>query len=375
MPAERPLRIVFAEEDTLFRLMEVAVRREPTASGEKALAYFFGPDFSSPLQALRQIADRLGLPRAMEAVVCVSDAALDEALGSADVVVAETAAITRARVKACAARARLIQKFGRDPRNIDLAAAAEFGVPVANLLRISSLSVADNVMALLLALARNLLTAHRSVVARLDPSLAPRFPKNPPRNTFNWSSIRGLRVLGESTLGLIGLGENSGDVARRARAFGMRILYHKRQPLPAAEEAELGVRYVPLDELLAQADFVSIHVPYGPQTEKMIGREALGKMKPTAFLINAARGGIVDEEALYEALRSRRLAGAALDVYRYEPVPADCPLLDLDNVVWTPHCSGGEPEFMLREVEDVLANVARVWRGEPPAGLVKAAPP
>ena len=154
--------------------------------------------------------------------------------------------------------------------------------------------------------------------------------------------------------------------------FGMHVLYYKRQRLSAEEEAALGgVQYVGFDGLLAQSDFVSIHVPYGKPTEKMMGREALGKMKQGAYLINTARGGIVDEEALYEALKGGHLAGAALDVYRYEPVPPDCPLLGLDNVLWTPHISGGEPEFMVREAEDVLANIARVLRGETPTGLVR----
>ena len=370
MAAERPVRIVFAEEDAMFRLMEVAVQRRPTPQGEKALAYFCGRDFASALSVLTQMADRLGLPSALEAVVCTTDAALADALPSADVIVAEVAEITRARLET-ARRLRFIQKFGRDWHNIDVAAAREAGVSVANLLRVSSLSAADNMMALLLALARNLVAAHHAVLARRDPRLAPRFPSDPPRNTFNWAGIRGLRVLAEQTLGLIGLGENSGEVAKRARAFGMRVVYHKRRRLPAEEEVALGgVRYVSLDELLAEADFVSLHVPYGPATENMIGREALAKMKPGAFLVNTARGGLVDEEALYEALKSGRLAGAALDVYRHEPVPPDCPLLTLENVVWAPHTSGGEPAFLLREVEAVLGNVARVLRGEPPVGLV-----
>lgn len=373
MNAKDPVSIVFSEEDTLFRLMEMAVKRQPTPEGEKTLTYFYGPDFSAPQQVLTTMADRLGLPGAMQALVCVDDAALDHALPSADFLVTETSSITRERVRLCAGRIQLIQKFGRDCRNIDLAAADELGVKVANLVRFSSLSSADHITALLLALARNLLSAHRTVLARRDPGLKPQFAKGPPRNKFNWGSIRDIRVLAEHTLGLIGLGENSGEVAKRARLLGMRVLYYKRHRLSSEEEAALGgVRYVDFDELLAQADFVSIHAPYGKETEKMIGREAVGKMKRGAYLVNTARGGIVDEEALYEALKSGHLGGAALDVYRYEPVPPDCPLLDLDNVLWTPHISGGEPEFMVREVEDVLANIARVLRGEIPSGLVSA---
>lgn len=373
MNPKDPVHIVFSEEDTLFRLMEMAILRQKTPEGEKTLNYFFGQDHSAAQKVLTTMADRLGLPGAIQSIVCVDDAALDRALPSADFLVTETTAITRKHVQACAGRIKLIQKFGRDCRNIDVAAANEFGVKVANLLRFSSLSSGDHITALLLALARNLLGAHRTVSARRDPGLKPQFEKGPPRNKFNWGHIRNIKVLAENTLGLIGLGENSGEVAKRVRMLGMRVLYYKRQRLSKEEEAALGgVQYVDFDGLLAQSDFVSIHVPYGKPTEKMIGREALGKMKRGAYLINTARGGIVDEEALYEALKSGQLAGAALDVYRYEPVPPDCPLLDLDNVLWTPHISGGEPEFMLRESEDVLANVARVLRGEAPTGLVSA---
>ena len=379
------MRIVFAEEDTLFSLMQVALVRALTPAGEKALSYFFGQDFSSPLRVLTEMADRLGLPKTLDAVICANDEAIAEALPSADVLVTEREPITRSRIES-ASRVQLIQKFGRDCGNIDLVAAREVGVKVANLVRLTSLSSADHVMALILALARNLFSAHRSVVARRDPSLALpvgrtlsgpaeslplQFATDPPRTKFNWSSIRDVRVLAEHTLGLIGLGENSGEVARRARAFGMAVVYYKRHRLSAREEAELGgVRYVTFDELLGQSDFVSVHVPYSPDTEKMIGRDALSRMKRGAYLINTSRGGIVDEVALYDALTSNHIAAAALDVYRYEPVPPDCPLLELDRMIWTPHMAGGEPEFLLREVEDVLANIARVSRGEDPLGLV-----
>ena len=371
MPVKPELCVVFAEEDTLFRLMEAALLRRSTPQADKALAYFFGPDISSPLATLTTMADRLGLPPAMEARVCVTASALEEALPLADFVVVEREPFARARIQACTLRTRLIQKFGRDCSNIDLAAAGEHGIKVANLIRFSSLSSSDNIMALLLALARNLLKAHNSVLARRDTAALPRFEAGPPRTKFNWSFISDIRVLASQTLGLVGLGENSREVARRARSFGMRVVYYKPSRISVEEQAELGcVQFLPLDALLAEADFVSLHVPYEPATEKMVDAAFLEKMKWGSFLINTARGGVVDEQALYQALQRRRLAGAALDVYRYEPVPPDCPLLELESVLWTPHMSGGEPGFMLREVEDVLSNMARILRGELPAGLV-----
>ena len=363
------LRIVFAEPDTMFSLMETAARRQLTPAGEKALKYFFGADITAPLARLAGIPDHLGLPAGIEAEICADEAALARALPAADFLVTERAPVTR-RHMLLGRRLRLIQKFGRDCDNIDLGAAEELGIPVANLLRYSSLSSAESVIALLLGLARNLVHAHRSVLAVRDRAREPRFESGPPRTKFNWAQVRGVRVLATQSLGLIGMGENSAEVAKRAAALGMRILYYKRTRLAPALEAEFGnARYLPLEELAAEADFISVQVPYGPPTEKMIDRAFLARMKPTSFLINTARGGVIDEQALYEALRAKQIAGAALDVYRYEPVPPDCPLLELDNILWTPHMTGGEPEFMLRESEDVLANLARAWQDKTPNGL------
>ncbi len=361
------LSVVFAEEDTLFRLMEMALLRRLTPQGEKTLNYFFGNDFSAPLEVLTTMGDRLGLPRDVKTTVCQNDAELDLALPGADALVLERSDMTAERLAVMAPRIKLIQQFGQDYRHIDIDAAKKQGINVANLVRFSSLSSADNITALVLACARDLLTAHNAVKARRDPAKPGRFPTDPPRNKFNWAGIKDIRVVAEHTIGFIGMGENSGHVAKRLRAMGMPVIYYKRNQLSAEEEARLGgITYVALDELLGRSDFVSIHVPYEPATEKMVDAAFIAKMKKRSYLINTARGGIVDEKALYDALKSGHLAGAALDVYRYEPVPDDCPLLDLDNVIWTPHTSGGRPEFMIRESEDVLSNLARVLKGERP---------
>ena len=363
------LSVVFAEEDNLFRLMEMALLRKLTPQGEKTLTYFFGNDFSAPLNELTSMGDQLGLPRDVQTTVCQNDAELDAALGTADALVLERLQLNQDRLKTLAPRVKLIQQFGQDFRHIDVATARELGIRVANLVRFSSLSSADNITALILACARDLLHAHNAVKSRRDPAKPANFPSDPPRNKFNWADIKDIRVLAEHTIGFIGMGENSGHVAKRLRAMDMPVIYYKRNRLPAEEEERLGgISYVPLDELLAQSDFVSIHVPYEPATEKMVDASFIAKMKKRAYLINSARGGIVDEKALFDALNSGHLAGAALDVYRYEPVPDDCPLLDLDNVLWTPHISGGRPEFMIRESRDVLTNIARALKGEVPQG-------
>ena len=372
--SQEPFHIVFAEQDNLFRLMEIALRRAPTPEGETTLHYFFGEDIAAPLAALIGMADRLGLPGAIEVTVCGENTALERTLGTADVIVLQNTTLDATRIKACAGRTRLIQQFGRLAHNIDLAAAARFGVPVANLTRLSTLSCADHVTALILGLARQLLPAHRSVVARHDAALPPVFVNDPPRNKFNWAGIRDFRVLAQSTVGFIGFGEISSLVAQRLRAMGARILYFKRTRLSAEEERGYGgIAYVPLDDLLVQADFVALQVPYGHTTEKFAGRDFFSKMKRGAYLINGARGGLVDEQALYDSLKNGQLRGAALDVYRYEPMPADCPLLTLDNVLWTPHIAGGEPDYMIVETEAVLSNIAKVVRGKAPDNLLTAA--
>ncbi|MFT3732967.1 MAG: NAD(P)-dependent oxidoreductase [Hyphomicrobium sp.] len=369
---EASIHVVFAEEDTLFRLMEVALLRKLTPAGEKSLCYFFGDDYGSASKALMLMADELGLPRSLETTVCTNAEQLDHRLPTADFLVLESSKLNAEKIKLCLPRTRLVQQFGHAYRNIDIAFAQKAGLRVANLNRLSSQSSCDHITALILALARRLMPAHQAVVSRADFNLPSHFSNEPVRNKFNWGEIRALKLLGKSTIGFVGLGENSGLVARRASQLGLRVLYFKRAPLNAEEEAAFGgISYAPLDELLAQSDFVSLHLPYNAETEKFADASFFSKMKRGAYLINSARGGLVDEEALYRSLKAGQIAGAALDVYRYEPIPPDCPLLELDNIIWTPHMSGGEPEYLIEEVRDVLTNIARVLRRELPENLIQ----
>jgi lactate dehydrogenase-like 2-hydroxyacid dehydrogenase len=205
--------------------------------------------------------------------VCEDEPKLDHVLPTADFVVVEASTLSMDRVKACAPKTRLIQQFGRAYSNIDVATARALNIPVANLTRLSSQSSADHITGLILALARNLLAAHRAVTVRRDPTQSGTFAKDPPRNKFNWAGIRGFHILAHSTVGFIGLGENSGFVARRMRDLGARVIYFKRTRLSPQDKSQYGgISYAPLDELLAQADFVSLHLPYSKETEKFAGR-------------------------------------------------------------------------------------------------------
>ena len=243
---------------------------------------------------------------------------------------------------------RVVSNFGVGVDHIDLPAAAARNIPVGNTPGCLDGATADLAFALLLAAGRRLVEgdryAHGPDFLRYDPSY-----------------MLGREVHG-STLGIVGLGRIGEQVARRARGFDMTVLYCNRNRKPAAEAA-LGVQYAPLAKLLAEADYVVLTVPLTGETRGLIGREELAKMKPTACLINAARGAIVDLEALTEALRTRKIFAAALDVTDPEPLPRDHPILALPNVIIVPHLGSATDQTRYRmaemAIENLMAGLAR----------------
>jgi phosphoglycerate dehydrogenase-like enzyme len=275
-----------------------------------------------------------------------------------------------ARVIEAAPRLRLIQKLGTRYHQIDIEAAARRGIPVAVEPAPSHMNVAEHTFCLMLALARKLLEAHRRVVEGdyEKLGLVPA-PTSPTRYAYNWTQVSGIAPLHGKVLGIVGFGDIGAEVAKRAIGFGMRTLYYTRHRLSPEEEQQYRVSYAPLEELLRRSDFVSLHASHTAETRDMIDEKTLALMKRTAFLINTARGGLVDEEALYRALKEKRIAGAALDVFRQEPTPKDNPLLTLGNVIVTPHIAVGSLPIEGR-FEGLLENMARVVRGEKPVGVV-----
>jgi glyoxylate reductase len=219
-------------------------------------------------------------------------------------------------------RLKVISNFGVGVDHIDLSAARERGIPVGNTPHVLDGATADMTFALLLAAARKLVAGDR-------------FARSAAFTHYDPSFMLGYEVHG-ATLGIIGMGNIGRQVARRARGFDMTVLYHNRKPDPAAE-ADLAVAYTTLPDLLRRADFVTLNVPLSAETRGMIGRHELAQMKPSAILVNAARGGVVDLAALVTALEQGWIAAAALDVTEPEPLPRDHPLLTFENVVITPH--------------------------------------
>ncbi len=217
---------------------------------------------------------------------------------------------------------RVISNFGVGVDHIDLAAARARGIPVGNTPHILDGATADMTFALLLTAARNVVIGER-------------YARSADFTHYDPSMLIGSEVHG-ATLGIVGMGNIGRQVARRARGFDMTVLYHNRtRSLPA--EAELGVTYATLPDLLQRADYVTLNLPLTAETQAMIGRAQLRQMRPTAWLINVARGGVVDHAALVEALEQRWIAGAALDVTEPEPLPRDHPLLRMDNAIIAPH--------------------------------------
>lgn len=239
--------------------------------------------------------------------------------------------------------------------NIDVSAATARRVPVTNTPGVLTETTADLAWALLMSVARRVAEGDRYVRAGRFKIWQPML-------------LLGTDVYGK-TMGIVGMGRIGRAVARRARGFDMTVLYHNRRRLDPDQEAATGARCVPLDRLLRLSDFVSIHAPYSPETHHIIGPKELALMKPTAYLINTSRGPLVDEAALVEALKTGRLAGAALDVYEHEPELAPG-LADLENVVLTPHVGSASTETRTRMALMAAENVIAALEGKKPPNLV-----
>ena len=242
-------------------------------------------------------------------------------------------------------RLRLIANFGAGVDHIDLSAARAKAIMVANTPGVFTEDTADMTMALILSVPRRLAEGEKLMRSGAWAGWAP-------------SAMLGHRV-GGKLLGIVGMGRIGLAVARRARAFGLSIHYHNRRRLPADVEA-LGVTaFTDIDTLLRIADIVTLHCPHTAETHGLISAARIAAMKPTAYLINTARGEVVDEDALIGALTNRRIAGAGLDVYNHEPA-VDPRLLGLDNVVLLPHLGSATVEGREASGERVIANI-RAW--------------
>jgi glyoxylate reductase len=252
---------------------------------------------------------------------------------------------------------RVVSNFAVGYDNIDVPAASERGVLVCNTPEVLTNATADHTWALLLAAAR-----------RIPESIS--YVRDGKWKTWGPMLLLGREVSG-ATIGIVGLGRIGKEVAKRARGFDMRVLAF--DPFEdAAFAREHGVSYVPLEQLLAESDFVTLHVALTPDTQHLIGAAELDRMKPTAILVNASRGPVVDTDALIDALRNGSILGAALDVTDPEPLPADHPLVNMTNCIVVPHTASATVQTRDRMAELAARNLLAGLRGERPPAAVNA---
>jgi len=278
-------------------------------------------------------------------------------IANADILLTHLAPVTE-KVIGSAPKLIAIGCTRSDPVSVNVQAATKHGIPVFHAKGRSAEPVADYAIGMMLTISRNICRAH----AFVRSGQWERYTLDPEIDCANYvAHFQGLRLAG-STVGIIGYGKIGRGVARRLRGWDVELLVY--DPYVQAEDLEYG-RKVDLATLLREAQFITIHVPPTPETKHMIRAEQIALMRQDAYLVNTARGSVVDQEALYEALREKKIAGAALDVYEVDPLPGNSRLLDLDNVVLTPHTAG-----MVTNVADVscslvTVNLGKFLRGEP----------
>jgi D-3-phosphoglycerate dehydrogenase len=282
--------------------------------------------------------------------VALGDEAMKALIRDADFAISGQVAVGGDVLRA-ATRLKLLHKWGVGVDNLDVATARELGIQVARTTSSNALPVAEFTIGLMLSTLRFSAYGHHMLKQGQWHG-----PGKLPGETF---------LLSGKTVGIVGLGAIGTNVAKLLRGFGCRILYAKRNPLPAADEAALGVRHATLDEIIETADVISLNCPLTPETTNLIDAAALARMKRTAVLINVARGGVVNEADLHEALKARVIRGAAMDVFSIEPTPADNPLLALDNIVVTPHLAAVTADTFEPNVRRMFRNIALVAKGEP----------
>jgi D-2-hydroxyacid dehydrogenase (NADP+) len=276
--------------------------------------------------------------------------ALKQRTGEAHVVV--VSGLWRNELLDAAANLRFVQSIGAGTDQFDTERFRQKGVRLASARGVNARAVAEHAMALILALARQLHTGRDN------------------QNAKTWRGmiadpVRREDELGGKTLLIVGLGAIGARLATLAKGFDLRVIATKRDPKTAASAADAVYAPSELPKLLPQADIVALTCPLTPETENLIGARALAIMKPTAHLINVARGRVMDEEALIAALRAGQIAAAGLDCTREEPLPADSPLWSMQNVLLTPHTAGETRRYEENVIDLLLENLERLWRGEP----------
>ena len=359
-------RVLLVEDDPYPRVLRVILDPNAPDDLRAAFAHMLAhemPDFREWCSQVR--IEAAGLYPCEVRMVASTEELLAR-LPEADVVMVESLGIGAAEL-ARAPRLKVVQKYGAVLDNIDGAACAARGIAVRTLHRRANAACAEQALAMMLMLAHQLhrlnglISAEQLRAAGYAPAVdAEAFDKRVPGS--GWARVAPLGILRDKTLGIVGFGEIGRELAVRAAAFGMQIVYTQRHRLSEADERRYGARYLSLDELLAASAWVSLHVPENESTRGMIGAPQLARMKRGARLINVSRARLVDREALIAALESGRLGGFALDAQYEEPGSADDPLLRFPNVILTPHTAGQPRTLGLADFREAIIGIAQALR-------------
>lgn len=300
-----------------------------------------------PIDELGQRTISSGLGKEFEVVTITSEAEYFEKLRDVDYVVLRTLTLNRQSID-MGTRLKLIQRWGVGYDSVDVVWAGRKGIPVAVLPGINSGPVAEYTVLLMLSAMRNLVNVHNNIAQGLfrDDSLTKR-----------------SYIISGKTVGLVGLGSIGKRVAHILQSFGAQIIYYDKYRLSAEQEEQLGITYAALDKLAAVSDILSLHIPLTDDTYYLVNREFIAAMKPTAVLINTARGEIIEEQALFEALRDGKLLAAGLDVFAQEPLAQGHPLTTLSNVVLSAHCAGNTIDNSVLMGEFCVANILAIHQG------------
>jgi phosphoglycerate dehydrogenase-like enzyme len=347
------------EQDAFMRMFVPML--DPSAPKEfhDAVADFFAhdePDFDGWLTAMRN-----RIPGLFPARVSLAQDQdhFRELLPTADACLIESLTFGPQEL-ARAPKIAVVQKYGALTRNIDLAACAARNVRVCVQRRRVNVSLAELVMALLLGMGKHVIELNHVID---EPRLnAAGYQIRPYDKRYtggsNFARIPGLRTMFGKTLGIIGFGEVGREIARRAQAFEMRIVYTQRTRLSDVEEGFLGATYLPLRELMAASDYLTINLPVTPQTTRILGPTELAALKPGAFLANVARPELIDRAALFDALDSGRLAGYGTDTWFERPARSDDPVFDYKNVVVLPHTAIADRRNALLDIEEMFMKMS-----------------
>jgi len=350
---------IVVQDDKILRFLQVILDPDVAPSRVNAFRDYLAFDIPDPDAWFEEQRQRATAIYPSRILMVEDEDAMRAALPEADAVVSESFRIGAGDL-ALGTNLKLVQKFGIDARNVDQDACRDAGVPVRTLRRRVNGTVAEHAILLMLAVGRKLIETHGALDFASLQALGYKPAKFDPDHVAgaNWARIHGLRSLQGATLGALGLGEVGREVATRARAMGMEILYYQRTRLPKDIEAECSATYVSYEELLQRSDFISVHLPLNDSTRGMLNSDAFALMKTGAIVANISRAHIVDQDALIAALDGGRLGGAGLDVHYEEPGASNEPLRNYPNVVLSPHIAVAQRAHNLADTAELVGNLA-----------------